>query len=45
MTKKQVNELTTAVRQSNAIVLQSEYHVSFLMLMQFVSLLSHVLRK
>ena len=47
MTKKQVNDLTTAVRQSKPKVklLQSEYHVSFLILLQFVSLFFHVLCK
>ena len=38
MTKKQVNDLTTAVRQSNVKFLYSAYHVSFLILLQFVSL-------
>ena len=38
MTKKQVNDLTTAVRQSKVKFLYSEYHVSFLILLQFVSL-------
>ena len=44
MTKKQVNDLTTAVRQSK-VNLGSAYHVSFLILMQFVSLFFHVLCK
>ena len=38
MTKKQVNDLTTAVRQSKVNFLRSEYHVSFLILLQFVFL-------
>ena len=44
MTKKQVNDLTTAVRQSK-VNLGSAYHVSFLILLQFVSLSFHVLCK
>ena len=38
MTKEQVHDLTTAVRQSNISVLVSSYHVSFSILSQFVSL-------
>ena len=38
MTKEQVHDLTTAVRQSNISYLQSSYHVSFSILSQFVSL-------
>ena len=38
MTKEQVHDLTTAVRQSNISVLVSFYHVSFSILSQFVSL-------
>ena len=38
MTKEQVHDLTTAVRQSNISVLWSLYHVSFSILSQFVSL-------
>ena len=44
MTKKQVNDLTTAVCQSN-VNLESAYHVSFLILLQFVSLFFRVLCK
>ena len=38
MTKEQVHDLTTAVRQSNISNLDSSYHVSFSILSQFVSL-------
>ena len=38
MTKEQVHDLTTAVRQSNISDLWSSYHVSFSILSQFVSL-------
>ena len=38
MTKEQVHDLTTAVRQSNISYLWSSYHVSFSILSQFVSL-------
>ena len=38
MTKEQVHDLTTAVRQSNISELESDYHVSFSILSQFVSL-------
>ena len=38
MTKEQVHDLTTAVRQSNIFYLWSSYHVSFSILSQFVSL-------
>ena len=38
MTKEQVHDLTTAVRQSNISYLESSYHVSFSILSQFVSL-------
>ena len=38
MTKEQVHDLTTAVRQSNISDLVSDYHVSFSILSQFVSL-------
>ena len=38
MTKEQVHDLTTAVRQSNISDLDSSYHVSFSILSQFVSL-------
>ena len=38
MTKEQVHDLTTAVRQSNISLLRSSYHVSFSILSQFVSL-------
>ena len=45
MTKKLVNDLTTAVRQRRVKVFRSAYHVSFLILLQFVSLFFHVLCK
>ena len=38
MTKEQVHDLTTAVRQSNISKLWSSYHVSFSILSKFVSL-------
>ena len=38
MTKQQVNELSAAVRQSNISLLETEYHVSFVIL---VSICSH----
>lgn len=45
MTKKQVNDLTIAVRRNKVNFFESEYHVSFLILLQFVSLFFHVLCK